>query len=319
MQQRRLRKHLARHPDGQTRPAAGVTSWRTLLSLAGNYLLLVAARRQGARALMAGIHSFSPIQALAARRIGLPVYVLQDGYLPINYPAPLFWQYLGSTMIWWGEPARKWGEGIGLHGAVVAAQFSHTASTPVGLVRPTTVARVLAAINHGGEWTSLISRCDVDLFANGVMESARRMPACEFRIRPHPTGCYHAHDGVNYVERLQQLIRESGLPNVRVSDQSLSADLAWAEFTVTEYSLAVLEYVAANSGGVAVFNPTGRRNFFIEFTEQGVPYAETVEELVALLQDGGTAGRSAFQSMLERKPIDIRSALEGAGLDDVGR
>ena len=260
-QQRRLRQHLQLQPNSITSEAYGVTTWTMLLRLFANILLILDARRQGARALLTSMHSFSAMQAWAAKQVGMPVFVFQDGYLPVNYPGSLYWQYTRCQIFFWSQSCSKWGEAAGLHGYVISPKFSQTLNPTSHTPHRQLVTRILALMNHGGEWTSLISRCDIDLFASGIVEVARRMPLCEFWLRPHPTGRDNAHDGFNCVDRLKRLIRESGLTNVRISEQQLSTDLGWAEYVVTEYSLTLLEYVAANYGGVAIYNPTQRRNF----------------------------------------------------------
>jgi hypothetical protein len=318
-QQQRLRRRLKWKDASHMSGAQSFLSWRAWASIAVNLLALHSARRRGVRCLVSSIHSFSSMQAWAARKAGVQVLVLQDGYLPINYPVSLYYQYRGATMVWWSEPARRWGARAGLAGFTVKPDFSSSSPQGDSLPAPSAIKHVIAPMNHGGEWTSLIWRCDLDRFVQGILEVARRLPGLEFRLRPHQTGNVEMHDGVNCLERLRSHVAESGVGNVTLSSCSLAEDLSWADFAVSEYSLTLLEYVESSAGGVAVFNPTKRRDFYSEFTNQGLPYAETADDLLGILIQGTRGGRDAFQSMLDREGDGLRpllAALDGETTPD---
>jgi hypothetical protein len=312
-QQQRLGRWLRDNDSVHISGARNFLGWRALASMAVNMVFLRAAGRNGVRFFVTSIHSFSPAQAWAARKEGMQVLVLQDGYLPINYPVTLYFQYRSMTMIWWSELARHWGARGGLTGFTGKPIFSGPSSHSDNQPASAEIRQVLALLGHGGEWTSLIWRCDIDRFVQGVLEVARLLPAIEFRLRPHPTCNLEMHDGTNCVERLRCHVSESGVDNVTLSSGSLAEDFSWADFAVSEYSLTLLEFVASSGGGVGVFNPTKRRDFFAEFTRQGMPYAETVDTFAGILKHGTRVGRDAFQGILSAHGNDLRHLLHVLG------
>ena len=312
-QQQRLGRWLKDNDSVHISGAWNFLGWRAWASMAVNMVVLRAAGRNGVRFFVTSIHSFSPAQAWAARKEGMQVLVLQDDYLPINYPVTLYFQYRSMTMIWWSEFARHWGARGGLTGYTCKPDFLGTSRDSNKQSASGQIRQVLALLGHGGEWSSLIWRCDIDRFVQGVLEVARRLPALEFRLRPHPTCNLEMHDGTNCVERLRLLVAESGVGNVILSSCSLAEDFSWAHFAVSEYSLTLLEYVTAGDGCVGVFNPTKRRDFFAEFTKQGMPYAETVDALASILTHGTRTGRDAFQGLLGSRGNDLRHLLHILG------
>ena len=273
--------------------------------------LIAEARRRGARAVVFSMHAFVPLDAWAARLAGLESVVLQDGYLPINYPRSVYGPYRGSTFVFWSEASRSWGQSAGLDGPVCRPRFPG-ASTDTTAAQDTPGMRVLVLLGHGGEWTSLIFRTDIDALVRDVIETARLLPAAQFRLRAHPTMLHEAHDGWNSLDRIRQLVAESKVSNVTFSAESLPADIDWATFAISEYSLTLIEFVARNPGGIATLNPTRRRNFFVEFTQRGLPHATTPVELAALIARQPLEGRQAVAPPWERGEVSIAEVLKAA-------
>lgn len=321
--QTRLRKAISRSSrDLDLRALQRICAPNALRSVTSELETLILARRCGIRALIATLHAFAPPQALAARILGLPTIVVQDGYLPINYPLAVYGVYRGARFVWWSEASRQWGARLGLEGVVCSPQFAAPAQPFSSTAATGTPVRVLALLNHGGEWTSLIFRTDIDHFVAGIVAAARLRPEVAFRIRTHPTAVLDVHDGRNALERLKRFVAESGVTNVSFSTGQLEADIDWATFALSEYSLTLLEFAMRNCGGIATFNPTGRRNFFEEFTARGVPHATDVTELVALIDRRPTEGGTAIRAMFESAPGIVADALRQLSDEDpraVGR
>lgn len=269
---------------------------------------LSAARRRGARAVVAALHAFRPAEALAARILGLPVIVAQDGYLPINFPLSVYGVYRGSRFLWWSDASRQWGARLGFDGTMCTPHFPASAQAP-GESAADSTRCILAMPNHGGDWTSLIFRSDIDRFVAGIVATARLRPDVAFRIRLHPTMVHEAHDGVNASARLKCFVAESAVTNVSFSSSRLEADIDWANFAISEYSLTLLEFVARNRGGIATFNPTGRRDFFSEFTARGVPHATDAGQLAAIIERRPAEGSEIIRAMMQPASSTVTAAL----------
>jgi hypothetical protein len=308
--QRRLRRRLRRGTrDIDPAPLRRICDTATLHAVMSEVKILAEARHRGARGVLAALHGFSPLQALAARFAGLPMIVAQDGYLPINYPLAVYGVYRGSLFLWWSEASRRWGAKHGLEGVACPPLFPAPEQPSVHSAADEG-KRILAMPNHGGDWTSLIFRSDIDRFVAGIVATARLCPEVAFRIRTHPTMVLEAHDGVNAADRLRRFVKESGVDNVSFSNSPLEADIDWATFAVSEYSLALIEFVARNRGGIATFNPTGRRNFFLEFTARGVPHATDAAGLAVLIDGQPKEGSEVIRTLIRSEPSPVSEALQ---------
>jgi hypothetical protein len=316
--QQRLRRRLRLEAcDLDLTPLRPICETAALRFVTSEIETMVAARRRGARAVVAALHAFRPEEALAARITGLPVIVAQDGYLPINYPLAVYGVYRGARFLWWSEASRRWGARVGLEGVECQPYFPSPAQSPSDSASGAG-PRILAMPNHGGEWTSLIFRSDIDRFVAGIVATARLRPDVTFRIRTHPTMGLEAHDGVNAADRLKRFVAESDVANVSFSTSALEADIAWATFAVSEYSLTLLEFVTRNRGGIATFNPTGRRDFFSEFTARGVPHATDAAQLASLVDRQPTEGSDVIRTMMRPAPSSVAEALGALTKTDAG-
>lgn len=261
-------------------PTPGVLA-RGMLAHWKAYARLHYARRR-VKALIMPIHGYSNRHAMIARHLGLAVICVQDGYLPENYPLSTYHPLRQSRWLWWTEKARAWGASWGARGNVYEPARAAPAARLAGddcKKRGNT----LVLCTHGGEWTCLVSRSDIDAFIQGVLECAKRQPGLNFRIRFHPTMDNPMHDGPDAARRVAALVAEAGLPNAALSRESLDADIAWGDIAVTEYSQTIFDFADRKGGNCIIFNPTGRRSFIALDDLDGAVYASTTDGLGEVL------------------------------------
>lgn len=153
---------------------------------------------------------------------------------------------------------------------------------------------VLLALNHAGDWSSLINRSDTDVLVEVFCEMAARFPALTFVVRPHPTMSTEAHEGERSRERLVSFVTSASLPNLRISSSSLEEDLMSCDAVVSEYSQVLIDALLAGKLGL-IANLTGRRSFMCDYEGLGFSCADS------------ESGISEWLDMLQRRPEILRA------------
>jgi hypothetical protein len=220
-------------------------------------------------------HDYSP----SLRRKTL---ILQDGHMPRDYSHSILYSYPKSDSI---VPSNPFAEAWIIRGGLVPQRipgFSDPEFSPPGKVAKS-ITNVLLVLQHAGDWSPFVYRCDTDRMVIDFIRLAKENPALSFTIRPHPTMVHPAHEGPRSLDRIRIEIEYSAQPNLTISNGSLEDDFNWANVVVSEYSQALLEAWRTGRLGI-IYNPTGRRSFMKEFEEIGFPRAESSEDIVRLVK-----------------------------------
>lgn len=139
----------------------------------------------------------------------------------------------------------------------------------------------LVAMNHAGDWSSLINRSDTDEFILRLLEIAKKVPHVNFNLRLHPTMNTFLHEGVQSKKRIELLVDGSNLPNLKVSKGTLDQDMSSADFILSEYSQVLIDGWGKGILGVG-FNPTKRRSYMYDYENIGFTTFTKEEDLIAL-------------------------------------
>ncbi|TAF33449.1 MAG: hypothetical protein EAZ57_05810 [Cytophagales bacterium] len=137
------------------------------------------------------------------------------------------------------------------------------------------IRTVVLLLQHAGDWSATINRSDTDILLLSFVKLAATCPQQTFIIRLHPTMQHPLHEGQDAVGRVEELVRQSGLPNLAVSLLSLEQDLARGDFFISEYSLTLIDALQRNKVGLMV-NLTNRRSFMVDYEALGFVYAHGI-------------------------------------------
>ena len=141
---------------------------------------------------------------------------------------------------------------------------------------------ILVALNHAGDWTSLINRSDTDSLVLLIADIASQFPQALFRIRPHPTMNHSQHEGINSINRLHNFVANCKLKNLEISTSYLHDDLKWCTICISEYSQVLLDAWRIGKIGISI-NLTKRRSFMQDYTSLGFLHINNSEDLIKIL------------------------------------
>lgn len=226
--------------------------------------------------------------------------LIQDGYLPPNYPSKylLFngkyteyytWDVLGQLIFKYHKlPSRP-------------MPFRKKLYLPDPIF-PKQVKKILCVASGAGDWTAVKNRSDEDKMIFAFGKIAAIFPDIEFIYRCHPVWVHPQHQGVNSIVRAAKYIDYLNLPNFRISCNIPSAtdnkghfilsykrtsfddDLKDVDIVFGEHSVSMID-AAFKSILFCSVNVTGRRDFFEGVTNLGFPHCESIDEIAALIRN----------------------------------
>jgi hypothetical protein len=208
-----------------------------------------------------------------------PLHVFVDGFHPSNYPRSYVDHFTNHCVFMVNHLFNaRWFEKHGreTHGSLPFLQPPLMAPVTSHPSRPLKV--VLLALNHAGEWTSLINRSDTDLLIEAFSDLAEQFPHLHFVIRPHPTMATPRHEGIHSLERIKRYIGWRGMPNLSVSERALSEDMQRGDLFVSEYSQVLIDALQNGKPGIIV-NLTRRRSFMEDYENLGFLGVRTADDL----------------------------------------
>lgn len=211
------------------------------------------------------IHQYSGHVSRLASRIGRGLKVVVDGHHPSNYPSSYLDAFDDCEFVADNHLSALWFANNGRR--VVPAMWFQRASV-FQPCRAQAITRVLLAINHAGDWSSLISRADTDRLIEAFVSTAADHPGKEFVIRLHPTMAIPQHEGVESMRRIARFIALSAPSNLSVSRSELDEDIEWCDLCVSEYSQVLIDAWRRGKLGLAA-NLTGRRSFMQDYEDIG--------------------------------------------------
>lgn len=204
-----------------------------------------------------------------------------DGFHPSNYPHTYSVKFKNTDIISPSVMSSDWFKQAGLF----------IRSTPAFLLEPfarkvpnTPKVNVLFALNHAGDWTSLINRSDTDLMVEAAITFALELPHLKVKIRLHPTMDNPEHEGINASLRIKEYISYFGCSNLSLSNTTLHDDLDWSDVVVSEYSQVLID--SFYEGKISlILNLTRRRSFMADFEKIGLSTFSKIENLTQVFRD----------------------------------
>jgi hypothetical protein len=224
-----------------------------------------------------------------------PLHVFVDGYHPSNYPRTYVDAYAENCIFmvnhmfnaaWFDKHGRKTRLSMPFLGPPVMAPVASRPSCSLKVI--------LLALNHAGDWTSLINRSDTDLLIEAFSDLAGQSPDFGFVIRPHPTMAAPHHEGIHSLERIKRYVRWRGIPNLSVSERTLSEDMQRGDVFISEYSQVLIDAFQNGKLGIIV-NLTSRRSFMMDYEDLGFLTVKTAGELRSLMAEICQDSRPAIQ------------------------
>jgi hypothetical protein len=222
------------------------------------------------------IHDYWPV----IHSLGRPARIFADGLLPSNYSRSYLDGYGPAEYIAPDPFSARWLQRHGKSTVPPPGFLAPPECSPASI--PSGIRTVVCLLNHTGDWTALVNRSDTDTLAEAFTALAANAPDIRFVLRPHPGMDHPDHEGRAGIQRLVELVRQSGLPNLTLSRTALAPDLDRGDLFVSEYSATLLEAWRRGKPGIIV-NLTGRRSFMEDFARLGFAQVSTPKDLSALL------------------------------------
>ncbi|MGC2855630.1 hypothetical protein ACM64Y_09145 [Novispirillum sp. DQ9] len=220
------------------------------------------------------IHGYSPWMASLAPFIEIFV----DGYHPPNYPRSYLDGFAPGAVFRTNDAvSAQW---FTRHGRQVrGSSLVEAPFIPAPVSSPARPRRVIFALNHAGDWSSLINRSDTDRLVKAAEQLARALPEMEVIVRAHPTMAYSPHEGSGSLQRLRTFIDDQALPNLELSDATLEEDFARGDIFISEYSQVLIDAWRRGKLGL-VANFSGRRSFLQAYEDLGFPGVQDGQDMI---------------------------------------
>lgn len=229
--------------------------------------------------------------------------LIQDGYLPPNYPSKyLLFNGKDTEYFTWDILGQLIFKYHNLHSRPMP--FRKKLYLPVPNF-PKQVRKVLCVASGAGDWTAVKNRSDEDKMICAFGKIASMFPEIDFIYRCHPVWVHPQHQGVNSIVRAAKYIEYLNLPNFKIScnipastdtngnfilsykRSSFEDDLENVDIVFGEHSVSMIDAAFKHILFCSV-NVTGRRDFFEGVTNLGFPHCESVDEIANLIQNIAT-------------------------------
>jgi len=243
------------------------------------------------------IHEDNDTYGILAKRLGVKMFYMQDGYLPKNYT---------STYLCY----RVWAAGYHIFDRLSAGIFNlhnlnwqkkdyfRSQRLPLHQEKPVKIHSVVFLTSGAGDWTALKSRSDEDLAFEALLEVAKKFPDIRIIYRPHPLWTHPTHQGVNSIKRLFDYANSLGLKNFAVSvgalkegqdyykdrllsrrPASITEEIDSADLVLGDHSQAILN--AGIKGKMfASVNLARRTSFFCNYADLGFPLLKSSQDII---------------------------------------
>ena len=250
------------------------------------------------------IHEYTNYLPLLSRYLRVPLYCIQDGYLPDNYSS----KYLNyrtdvDTYLVWDILSQR----IFKKHKLKSKKSSIFSSTKLSLIpeEPKNVKNILVITSGAGDWTALKNRSDEDRMLEIFIEVAKALPKVNIIYRPHPLWAHPTHQGVNSIQRVFHYINSLNISNLVIStgalkesydfknDQKLSRnsksienEINTADLIFGDHSQAIIN--AARRGKmIGSINVSNGRSLFESYNQLGFPNLKSSKEIIRFIRDMG--------------------------------
>lgn len=211
------------------------------------------------------------------------VIILQDAFRPSVYPPYLFaYAFSGCEFIPRDEFDRRLFKKVGDITEVDAPAFIRFTKPFAPPETGEEIKTLILSLNHAGDWTAEISRSDTDILIQKWMDMAARDHNRNWIIRLHPTMDSPDGEGANAMARIREVVEQSAIPSLSVSDVSLEEDWERGDMFVSEYSLSAIDALAKGKP-VLFVNLTNRQSYMTDYVKLGFEEASDEESFERIL------------------------------------
>jgi len=249
--------------------------------------------------LAAPVHRSSPLLGMAPFVRREKMVIVQDAFRPTTYPPYYYAQsFIGCKKIAQDKVDFTFLSNAGLDMLPLGTVLAKKRMKEDLNIVVKEVKTVCLSLNHSGNWSSLISRCDTDGLIVLLFELSKEFEDINFIIRLHPNSDDKKAEGNGWIARVKEQVKKYNSPNVSVSNLPIEKDWERADLFISEYSLSVID--ALVYGKIVLFlNTTKRVSFVRDFTDVGFVEVYSLHELSTQLQQIVADPKSAFQKLTQ--------------------
>jgi hypothetical protein len=234
--------------------------------------------------LAAPVHSNEELLAMYPFVRRKNMTVIQDAFRPTSYP-PYYYanSYNGCMLVAQDKVDYQFFKdaGLSVYPLGTLLKKKKLKASEEGSKSP--VKTICLSLNHAGNWSTLISRCDTDGPIQALIQLATQHLDLNFIIRLHPNSSRPKAEGIGWHERIEKEIAALGMENLELSKVPIEEDWKRADLFISEYSLSVVD--ALQFGKMVIFlNLTIRRSFVTDLVRIGFKEANSLEELEREIQ-----------------------------------
>lgn len=247
------------------------------------------------------IHEDNDTYGILAKRLGVKMFYMQDGYLPENYSsAYLCYRMWASAFHIWDKLSAGIFKRHNLNWE--KANYFKSMQLPKQKERLIKVRSIVVLTSGAGDWTALKNRSDEDLMFEAFIKVAKELPGVRIKYRPHPLWTHPTHQGVNSINRLFDYATSLRLKNFVVSAESLkegteynkdlrlsrkptsiNEEIEEADIVFGDHSQAIIN--AGMKGKIfASVSLSRRTEFFCNYTRLGFPFMKSAGEIINFIK-----------------------------------
>ncbi len=226
-------------------------------------------------------------------RLKKKMLIFQDGHWPSGYSYGHLWEYEPYYSFVPSNPfGEKWLKDSNTPFIKVKG-FNDPYMTKLEWATSKKIVNILFALNHAGDWSSMINRSDTCKVIRAIKEIAQSNLDIKIRVRLHPGMTHFDHEGVDSYPRIVHEIESWNNSSVEISNDDLNEDLLWSDMVISEYSQVLIDSWNVGKLGISI-NLTKRRSFMKDYNELGFLNASSVNQLIKIIT-------SDFEKLAERQ------------------
>ena len=264
-------------------------------------LLIINCFKESKLPLVCTIHGYTAFHKFYAKAIGMPLFCMQDGFLPKNYTSRYFKYFEGVSefLIW---------DLLSINFFFInqlsfrKSKLFSPCTLPKLPFKKISIKNVLVLTSGAGDWTALKNRSDDDKLFELFIKVAKTLPNINIIYRPHPLWVHPSHQGVNSINRLNNYLEAIEVDNMKISrgstieseefkvNRSLSMksisideEIQAADLVFGEHSQTLIK--SAKIGKLfGSVNATNRRDLFSSISEIGFPHFNSHNQVINFIE-----------------------------------
>lgn len=259
-------------------------------------------RKNNINTIFSSIHEHHDYYKEIARKSRVEYGLLQDGYIPENYPPYLYKiEFKGAKFYVWDKISAEFfvknQMQVDIHPLYASRELPEVNSPSE------TIKTVVILTSGAGDWTAVKNRSDDDLMLMAFVEIARKLKHINFIYRCHPLWVHPTHQGENSIKRAIVYLKNTDLKNIEISAGSVTQskrysqdgqlyviptsmvdDMAQADLVFGEHSYSMIDAARAGKLFASVLIAK-RRNFFNNYTKMGFHHFTNSDDIISFIKE----------------------------------